>query len=190
MKNFKIASAIALALGIAVVGSASAAASSGGTITFNGALTDQTCTIKGGSGTDGGTGSFIVALDTIPATDIKASGDTAAWKPFAVIIGGPGEGTCENGKVAHMAFEVSSPRIDAATGALTNALTGEATNAEIQVTKSDKTAINLADPANGVDSPAIANNTATINLGAQYLGTGAATAGKVSTSVLYGVTYN
>ena len=154
-----------------------------------GTLTDQTCTVKGGPGTDGGTGNFIVALDAIPSSELAAAGDQKAWKGFDVIIGGPGQGSCENGKIATMSFLTSSPRIDATTGALTNALSGEATNAEVQVTKGDKTAINLADSAESVQGT-IANNTATLNFGAQYLATGAATPGLISTSVVYAVNYN
>lgn len=191
MKHIKLASALVVAMGIAAAGVASAAASTGGTITFTGAVTDQTCTIKGGSGTDGGTGNFTVALDPVPASALAAAGDTAGNKPFQVIVGGAGQTTCQDGKVATMSFETSSPRIDPATGALTNALSGQATNTEVQVLDGTGTAIALNDPANAVQSPAIVNNTATIDFQAQYLAAnGGATSGLVSTDVLYQVTYN
>lgn len=191
MKHIKLASALVVAMGIVAVGTASAAASSGGTITFTGAVTDQTCTIKGGSGTDGGTGNFTVALEPVPATELASAGDFAGNKPFQVVIGGPGQSTCEDGKVATLSFEISSPRIDAATGALTNTLAGQAANTQVQVLDGDGKVIMLNDPANGVQSPAIANNTAIIPFQAQYLAVGGgAKAGLVSTEVLYGVTYN
>jgi major type 1 subunit fimbrin (pilin) len=191
MKHIKLASALVVAMGITAAGVASAAASTGGTITFTGAVTDQTCTIKGGSGTNGGTGNFTVALDPIPASDLAAAGDVGGNKPFDVIVGGAGQTTCEDGKVAAMSFEVSSPQIDAVTGALKNALAGQATNTEVQVLDGTGTVIALNDPANVVNSPAIVGNTATIPFQAQYLAVGGgATAGLVSTDVLYQVVYN
>lgn len=190
MNNFKIASAIALAMGLAVAGSASAAAASGGTITFTGQINDTTCTITGGPGTDGGQGNFTVALQPVDQSQLTTAGATAGKKAFTVQIGGPTDATCQNGKVATLSFLTSSPRIDATNGALMNALSGQATMADIQVLDAAGTAIDLRDPANGVMSPAIANNTALINFNAQYLATGTATPGLISTSVLYGVTYN
>jgi len=191
MKHLKLASALVVAMGIAAAGAASAQASTGGTITFTGSVTDQTCTITGGAGTNGGTGNFTVALDPVPATDLAAAGDVTGNKPFQVIIGGPGQGTCQDGKVAVMSFVPSSPQIDAVTGALANALNGQATNTEVQVLDGTGSAIALNDPANAVKSPAIANNTATIDFQAQYLAVnGAATPGLVQTDVLYQVVYN
>lgn len=190
MKHIKLASAIALVMGVAVSGVAAAAASTGGTITFTGVVTDSTCTVKGGAGTDGGEGNFTVALDPVAATALPAAGATANPKPFEVIIGGPGQGTCENGKVATMSFLPSSPRVDPATGTLNNALTGEAGNTNIQLLDDKAVAIDLRDPANGVESPAIADNTAIIDLSAQYYATAAASPGLVSTSVVYSVVYN
>ncbi len=61
----------------------------------------------------------------------------------------------------------------------------------MQVLDGAGTAIALNNPANAVQSPAIANNTATIDFQAQYLAVNAgATPGLVSTDVLYQVVYN
>lgn len=190
MKHLKLASAAAIALGLAIAGSASA--QSGGTITFTGSVTDATCTVSGGTGTDGGTGNFTVALDEVNVNQLAAANDVANAKQFSVIIGGPGQGSCQDGTVATMSFLPSSPRIDAATGALRNALSGEAQNAQIQLLRGGMTgnAINLA---SGTEQfmATVANNTATIPFGVQYLAVnGAATPGLVSTSVVYAVTYN
>lgn len=191
MKSIKFASAIALAAGVLVMGNAQAQAANGGTIRITGAVSDTTCTITGGPGTDGGTSNVLVALDKVEATSLTAAGNVANHKPFTLVIGGPGQGSCVDGKVARLSFNIASPRVDAATGTLTNALTGQATNTNIQMTNGTSAGvINLASPANGVDSPAIAGNTAEIKLGAQYYATGAATPGLVDTSVQYGVTYN
>jgi major type 1 subunit fimbrin (pilin) len=192
MKHIKLASALVVAMGIAAVGVASAAASTGGTITFTGAVTDQTCTVTGGAGTNGGTGNFTVALDPVPASALAAAGETTGNKPFQIIIGGPGQTTCQEGKVATLSFQTSSPQIDPATGALKNALSGQATNVEVQVMDNNNAAIALNDPSNGVTFPAIGDdNTATQDFSAQYLAVnGGATSGLVSTDVLYQVVYN
>ena len=191
MKNIKIASALA-ALGLVVAGSVAAApTSAGGTITFTGVVTDETCTITGGTGTDGGQGDFTVALAPVPASQLPTAGSTANQKPFQIIIGGQGQGTCVDGKIATMRFLPSSPRIDALTGNLSNALTGEATNTEIQLLDAP-TAGNALDLRTGatVASTTITNNTATIDMAAQYYATDAAGPGLVSTSVVYAVSYN
>jgi major type 1 subunit fimbrin (pilin) len=190
MKHIKLASALVLVLGTAAVGFANAASSNGGTITFTGQVTDTTCTVTGGAGTNGGTGNFTVALASVSATALNAAGVTAGAKPFSVVIGGPGQGTCQDGKVATLTFDIASPQVDAKTGNLANALSGQATNTEIQLLDSTGNAINLASPTYSVSSPAISNNTAQINLQAQYYATGAATPGEVSTSVVYNIAYN
>lgn len=191
MKKIKIVSAIAITLGLAIAGSASAA-SSGGTITFTGTVTDATCTVSGGAGTSGDSGNFSVALDEVAASALSAAGASANPKQFNVIIGGPGQGTCEDGKVASMTFLPSSIHVDAATGALKNALAGEATNTQFQLLDGGTagTAINLA-AGSYAATATIAANTATIPFGVQYLAVnGAATPGLVSSNVVYAVTYN
>lgn len=190
MKQYIIATAMALALGSAA--SASAQAAAGGTITFNGAVTDMTCTVSGGSGTNGGTGNFIVSLDPVPSSALPAAGAIAGPKPFDVVIGGPGQGSCTNGKIAAMSFLPSSPQVDPTTGTLKNALAGEAGNTNIELVDETASAvINLADPSNSFVAPAIADNTAVIPFSAHYKAVGgAATPGLVSTSVVYAVRYN
>jgi major type 1 subunit fimbrin (pilin) len=192
MKHIKLASAAAIALGLAIAGSASAQTSAGGTITFTGSVADATCTVSGGAGTNGGTGNFIVALDQVTPGDFAAAGATAGPKPFSVQIGAPGQTSCVNGSIGTMSFLTSSPQIDAANGNLKNALTGEATNTEIQLLDGTTQApINLASGSYSVASPAVANNTATIPFVAQYYADGGIpTAGLVSTSVVYKVVFN
>jgi major type 1 subunit fimbrin (pilin) len=188
MKQTKIALAFTLIAGLAAAGSA-IAETNGGTITFTGAVSDATCTVSGGSGTDGGSGNFSVSLDPVEATALATAGATANEKAFDVVIGGPGQGTCTDGKVATMSFLTTDRLVDPTTGALMNALSGEATMTQIQL-KDAVGVVNLADLAYSVDSPDVVNNTAIIPFSAQYLATGAATAGLVSTHVVYKVVYN
>lgn len=188
MKQLQIAAAIALAMGLGFASHANAAAVSGGTITFTGLVTDDTCPVTGGAGTDGGKNDFIVALKSVNTSDLAVAGNVAGKKPFDVLIGGPGSG-CDTSKVASMKFLPSSPRVDALTGTLTNALAGEATNTNIQLLDSADAVINLADPSIEFDGTFI-GDTATIKYSAQYLAVnGPATAGLVSTSVVYSVNY-
>ncbi|MET3654727.1 fimbrial protein [Dyella japonica] len=190
MKQNKLVSTFAVVLGLVAGSAAAAPASNGGTIRFTGAVTDETCTITGGAGTDGGQGNFIVALDPVPVSALPSAGSMTGKKPFQIIVGGPNQGSCQDGKVATMSFLPSSPQVDPTTGNLKNALVGQAGNTQVQVLDNTGTAIVLNDPANAVQSPAIVNNTATIDLSAQYFATAAATPGLVDTSVVYAVTYN
>lgn len=190
MKNFKIASAIALAMGLAVAGSASAASANGGTMTFTGQLTDTTCTITGGAGTDGGQGDFVVKLGQVAANTLTAATQVANKTPFAVKIGGVGEGTCMDGKIAKFTFDDSSPNLDASTGNMKNILTGEATNVQVQMLDGKDAVINLANGSYVGSAPAIVNNQSSINFAAQFYATGATTPGEVKTAVLYKVSYN
>lgn len=188
MKHIKLASAAAIAMGLAFAGSASAQSNSGGTITFTGSVSDATCTVSGGAGTNNGTGNFIVALDQAQVGDLDSATKTANPKNFNVQIGGPGQGSCTDGTIATMTF-VAGNTVDPATGALINQLSGEATNTQIQLLDATGNVIDLA--ANSYSATAtVANNTATIPFTAQYLATGAATPGLVSTDVVYGVTFN
>ncbi|MNM99775.1 S-fimbrial protein subunit SfaA precursor [compost metagenome] len=191
MKYFTIASATAAALALA--SSAHAASTTGGTITFTGVVNDATCTVSGGSGTDGGTGNFSVALDPVNANLLGAAGNTANPKVFDVIIGGPGQGTCEDGKIASMSFLPSSTQVDPVTGALRNVLTGEATNVQIELADDAAQAINLAVPGQSWDATigSVAPNTGKVQFQAHYLAVnGASTPGLVNTNVVYSVVYN
>jgi major type 1 subunit fimbrin (pilin) len=194
MKHIKLASAIAFVMGATVAASSFAApAGNGGTITFTGQINDTTCTVSGGTGTNNGTGNFVVALEPADATQLATAGTTANQKQFDVIIGGVDQPTCTDGKVAKMAYMISSPQIDGGTGALKNALAGQATNVQIQLADANKAAINLSNPGQSWSTTigATTPNTGKLTFYAQYLAVnGAATPGQVSTSVVYSVTYN
>ncbi|KHK52833.1 hypothetical protein PI87_18740 [Ralstonia sp. A12] len=195
MKSIKFVSAIAMAAGILVMGSAQAQVFSGGTITVTGAVSDETCTITGGAGTDSGKGNVSVALDPVGAS-VLAANKTANHKAFNLIVGGPGQGSCVNGKLARLSFSAGGgSNVDPATGTLLNvAGDNAATNTNVQLTKGTSgTTIDLNNAAEFVESMTpITNNTATINMGAQYFATGTATPtpGAVTTRVQYTAYYN
>ncbi|HEX7816124.1 fimbrial protein [Dyella sp.] len=189
MKLTLLAGATALALGLAVSSSAFAAADTGGTLTFNGAVTDGTCVVIGGPGTGGETGNITVALDPVPAATLNANKNGANPHDFTIIVGDSGDGKCDQTKIATMSFLPSSQHIDAATGALRNALANEATDTQIQLMNGG-TAINLADPSYSVDFPAFVNGRTSLPFTARYISpTGNATPGLVSTNVVYAISY-
>jgi major type 1 subunit fimbrin (pilin) len=190
MKNIKLASALAIAMGLSAFGTANAADDSG-TITFHGVVTSSTCTVRGGAGTDGGDHNFSVTLDGVPATSLAAQGSTAAQKSFNVDIGGPGESDCgaTAGTVASMSF-ITSPQVDT-NGNLNNLLTDDGTDAQIQLLNNDGTVINLATANAGLQEATIVGNQAQLTYSAQYFAKNAGTTpGKIETNAVYQVSYN
>lgn len=168
------------------------ASASDGTITFNGDITDTTCTVTGGTGTDGAAQNVTVTLPTVSTTALGTAGQTAGDTQFQLIIGASGQTGCTNGKIASLHFEPSqSPMIDATTGNLKNSTaSGSATNVQVAVLNDKKAVINLNTSANSTQAT-IANNTATLTYYGQYVATGgASTAGTVNTNVVYSVAYN
>ncbi|QYD71918.1 fimbrial protein [Paraburkholderia edwinii] len=156
-----------------------------GTITITGTVTAQTCTIRGFLS---GSSNFTVPLIKVSASSLPGAGKPAGATQFNISLSAC---TPASGNV-HTYFE-PGPTVDTATGNLFNtAANGAATNVEIQLLNSDSTPIKLgvADAAQNSKSVAIsAAGTATLNYIAQYIATGAATPGAVSTSVLYTMVY-
>jgi major type 1 subunit fimbrin (pilin) len=197
MKKTLFSAALALAFGLVAV----QASAADGTITFNGQITDTTCTITGG-GAATGTGNITVTLPTVSTSALPADGKTAGDTAFSLILGG---GTnCTNGKTASLWVETTAtPALDTSTGALKNQAAGGATNVQVRmVNPANNQPINLginAAVTNGAtlvaasNQPAatIAGNTATLNYVGQYLAKGgAATAGAVTTYLTYSMQYN
>ena len=164
------------------------AAAADGKITFNGTISDVTCTITGGDNTDGGTSNFTVNLPSVSTSALASSGQSAGDTPFSVVLGGA---NCKD-KIAKLWFESSTPTIDAANGGrLKNTASGGAANVLVGLLNKAGAAINLSTNAGGDGSKEqIAGNTATLKYTAQYYATGVATAGAVNTYVNYSVVYN
>ena len=177
-----------LALGFAAVGTASAA---DGKITFKGTISDVTCTVTGGTGTDAGAQNFIVNLPTVSKTALDAAGDRAGDTAFSVVIGGAGQTGCTNGKVASLKFEPTQSPVDAVTGRLINSVVaGSAAVVQVGLMNQAKQDINLYTDANS-PTATIAGNTATLNYWAQYYApTTGVTSGTVDTYVMYSAVYN
>jgi major type 1 subunit fimbrin (pilin) len=155
-----------------------------GTITITGNVTAQTCTINGnGSGSN----NFTVPLISVPTSALATAGQPAGATPFTIALTAC---TPASGNV-HTFFE-PGPTVDTATGNLIIA-TGGATNVEIGLLNgSDSTPIKLgaADASQNSKSVAIGTDgTATLPYIAEYIATGAATAGAANTSVMYTLIY-
>ena len=96
-----------------------AAAAEDGTITFQGTISDATCTITGGDAQGESTSpDFTVHLPSISTTALATDGQRAGDTPFHITLSGA---NCTNGKVASVFFELAqSTNIDATTGNLKN----------------------------------------------------------------------
>jgi major type 1 subunit fimbrin (pilin) len=199
MKKIILSAALAAVFGFVALAPQAKAAD--GTITFNGQVTDTTCTIAGG-GAASGTGNITVTLPTVSSSVLSADGMTAGDTNFSLLLGG---GTnCTNGKTAALWVETSAtPALDASTGALKNQAAGGASNVQVRMLNpANNQPINLGVnavvtngasviSANNQPAATISGNTATLNYIGQYLAKGgAATAGQVSTYLTYTMQYN
>ncbi|WP_114238885.1 fimbrial protein [Dyella sp. C9] len=200
MKKTLISTALVAVLGLAGLAPMAASAADG-TITFNGEVTDTTCTITGG-GAATGSGNITVTLPTVSASALASNGQTAGDTNFSLILGG---GTnCADGKTAALWIETSqTPALDVATGALKNQAASGAGNVEVRmVNPANSQPINLGInaqvtsgetviAANNQPAAEISGNTATLNYIAQYLANGgSATPGAVTTYLTYSMQYN
>lgn len=170
----------ALVAVIAATGFASAAlAATSGTIEFTGRVLADTCVID-----VNGSATSTVTLPNVSTTAFGAAvGNVAGATPFTITLTGCDTNTTQ----ADMAFTAGT-NVDAATGNLKNATVGGA-NVQIQLLNSADAPINTSDNTN---APVIAVNagTGSTQLTAQYISTAAATsAGLVTSSVGFTLTY-
>ncbi|GGD46699.1 fimbrial protein [Pseudoxanthomonas indica] len=191
MKKHLLSAALLAVLGFSTIGAASAV---DGKITFTGTISDQTCSVTGGTGTNGAAGDFTVTLPTVATTALSAADKVAGETPFTVVIGGSGQTGCGAGtpaKVARLHFEALSSPVSASTGRLINQAASGATKVEVELLSKDNKPINIATGENATGSEeTITGNTATLKYGARYHATGgASTAGAVSTYVNYTIVY-
>lgn len=173
-------------------GAGTAAAAEDGTITFDGNISDATCVITGGDA-QGETASpdFTVHLPSISTTALAADGQRAGDTPFFIKLSGA---NCQDGKIASVFFELAqSTQIDPVTGNLKNSVattSGGADKVQIGLLDANKAILNLNTANNNAITKTIANKMARFDYWAQYVATGgAATAGKVTTEVVYSIKY-
>lgn len=153
-----------------------------GTITFNGNITAQTCTVNGNGA---GANNFTVALPTVSSSILASAGQTAGRTPFNIAL----TNCAPNSGNVHTFFE-SGATTDSTTGNLI-LTAGGATNVQLGLLNADATAIKagFADASQNSKSTAITNGSATLSYFVQYVATGAATAGAANSTVVYTVAY-
>ncbi len=160
-----------------------AAQAADGTITFNGNITGQTCTINGN------TPNFTVTMPTVSTSALSSAGQQAGIVTDSIKINLT---NCNPASGGARAFFESGPTVDAATRRLTNATgAGFATNVQVGVINSDGTdvAVGAAAGAQNTQFVPVTSGAATLVYGSKYVATAAATAGRVNTSVQYSIEY-
>ena len=185
-------STVAAALALAVATLQSAHAAIDGNINFSGQVNDTTCTVEGVAP---GTGAVVkdVNLNSVSASRLANPGDRANLTGFTIRVGGPGQGSCTNGRTALVLFDPTSPAIDVASGRLNidgyddPSDTTNAKNVQVEVTNRDSSPIHVyTETSEGV---VIADNQAVIPMAAQFYATAPATEGLVRTRVGFTVVY-
>jgi major type 1 subunit fimbrin (pilin) len=170
-----IAAAVAMAAALPMASHAA-----DGTITFTGNVTAQTCTINGGAK------DFSVNLPTVSASSLATAGETAGRTPFSIQLT-----NCTSGSGNVHTFFESGATTDLQTGNLI-VDAGGASNVQIGLLNgADASPIKagFADASQNSASVAISNGAATLPYFAQYVATGAATAGAANSNVMYTIAY-
>lgn len=190
MKHIKLAAAAAFVLGIAAAGSASADM---GVVRFIGSVSDQTCVVVGGNGTElGGPNEITVKLDPVATADLATAGDTAGIKPFTLeFVNGEDGGSCTAAGYTSGTFRFlgSSQPVDGFTGNLDNTDPSGAQNVQLQLLTDAGVAIDLRNHA--PETVTFADGTVSqLSYQVQYISpNGGATPGNVLSHVLFETTY-
>lgn len=150
-------------------------------------ITTPTCTITAGN-------NQTVTLPTIDTSQLTAAGKTAGMTPFSIAITGCPDGV----DVASNVF--NNGTVSNTTGNLTNTITtgnGGAKNVQVQLLNGPGSslsgALNLSKTSSAAAQNSgtfdVVNNAVTLNYYAQYYAAAAVTAGAVSVSIKYNITY-
>ncbi|EHC4280972.1 F17A fimbrial adhesin [Escherichia coli] len=171
-------------LGILAAASSSATLAYDGTITFNGKVVDQTCSVTTGSK------NLKVTLPTVSANSLDSSGKVVGLTPFTISL--EGCNTAATGAQNVNAYFEPNANTDYTTGNLTNTASSGASNVQIQLLNADGVKViklGQAAAAQNVDTVAINDANVTLRYNAQYYATGVATAGDVTSTVNYTIAY-
>lgn len=165
----------------ALLVSANAMAVSDNTISFQGEVTDETCSIA----INGNQTTPVVLLPTVSSTDLAASGDTAGPVTFDIGLTGCTGDAANETKIStvFVGNQVTT------NGNLGN--TGTAGNVEVQLLDTTGLEINLTDGFTGDGDLKLAAGAsdASASYTAQYYAAGKATAGTVEATLQYAVSY-
>jgi major type 1 subunit fimbrin (pilin) len=180
MKINKLFLAMVIGAG-ALASQFASAAPTTGNITFNGALTADTCVV-----TNGTSGNITVTLPTLPAANLSAGGTTAGSTPFQIVLT-----SCPTLIPVRALFSAGSAGIT--TDRLNN--TGSAGKVQIQLLNSASTVMTLSQTtaATQGDLQVVTDATgaATLKYTAQYYANGgASSAGSVTSNAVYTIVFN
>lgn len=157
------------------------AQASDGTITFSGAVTGSTCTVK----LNGGTASGTVTLPTVSTAALDAAGKTAGATAFTLDISGC---AFSGSDAAVTAYFEAGANVDATTGRLNNTL--GAGNVQLQLFVGGNYASKIAAGQFG-QNIATPVSSGQLKYGVEYYANGAAvTAGTVGSTVTYSLVYS
>lgn len=177
MRNLKV---IVCALALGMTASQAANAATQGTVTFNGELITETCTI------DTDSENITVTLPTLSTTTLATAGATGGSKLFDINVS-----DCPTAitlVAAH--FEaIGGSGTNSSTGNLTNTYSGTdtaATNVEVRLYNSDEQPLALGSTG---DTATVSSGKASMRYYGGYYATGVTTAGKVYAQAQYTLAY-
>ena len=176
----KTASIAALAIALALPASASAA---DGTLRFEGSVIAPTCVL-----TNGPTPADIrVKLPAVAVSALSAAGQTAGRTPFFIRVA-----DCDAATAQVQTYFEPGPTINTSSNNLSlQGGAGNAGNVELQLLNADHSQVLLGNPLGlqNTQSVAVESGGAALRYYAQYVATGAATAGAANSSVTFTMIY-
>ncbi|WP_114239623.1 fimbrial protein [Dyella sp. C9] len=185
MKKLLLSAVLAASFGAVALAPQTAKAVDG-TITFGGAVTAKTCTVKLNAGTNG---SGTVTLPSVSTSAFSGLGTTAGETQFTIGVSG-----CATGMNTVATYFEAGPTVNS-NGRLV-VTTGGATNLDLQLLYSDGSIV-TAGSAAATSGAGLANissttNSATLTYFVRYYQNSATapTAGSVASSVNYSMIYN
>ncbi|MGH8082498.1 MAG: fimbrial protein [Lysobacter sp.] len=176
----KTASIAVLALALALPLSAYAV---DGTIRIEGSVIAPTCVLTNGPSP----ADIRVKLPAVAVSALSAAGETAGRTPFFIRVA-----DCDTSTTQVQTFFEPGPTINTSSNNLTlDGATGAAGNVELQLLNADYSQVLLGNPLGLQNSQQVAVDTggAALRYYAQYVATGAATAGAANSSVTFTMIY-
>jgi len=174
-----------IALSMTIFSMGVVAAPSNNTISFQGEVTDETCSLVA----NGNATSPIILLPTVSTSDLSKSGDTAGATSFEMSVTGCTGSASDSGIDTNISTVFAGNLVETDNGTLGN--TGTAENVTIQILDTKSAPIDLSSTytADGDLTLAPGDTSATATYTAQYYATGAPTAGTVTASLQYAISY-
>ncbi|WLH92426.1 fimbrial protein [Pseudomonas sp. FP453] len=181
MKKFALKG---LTLALVLAGASQAAMAADGEINFIGSVTDNTCPVVV-SDLNGSAGAGDVGLGSVPATSLASAGQVGGGGAFTLTIDTTAPGCSVTGKKAVVKFLSLSGNAGASgqwIGLTPDA--GVATNVAVQIKDATGKDVQL-----GLESSPYLDLTQPLRFTANYIATGAATAGPANAKAAFTVDY-